>query len=218
LRIRRRIWWIAGLALLAAATAAYALRHEWQGDPEADVARLLEVLDLKSGSALGEVGAGSGRMTVVAARLLGPSGRVFSTEIEAKKVAEIEQAAAKGGLQNVTAILGGEKETKLPKDCCDGVFLRRVYHHFTDAAPLNASLYEALRPGGRLAVIDFAPKRLYFWLPRPSGVSPDRDGHGMPPGLLLEELARAGFVLDRQVNDWSAGDYCVVVRKPAAAN
>ena len=210
---RRRIRWIAVLALVAA-MSAYALRHEWQGDPEAEVARLMEVLELKPGSALGEVGAGSGRMTVIAARRLGPNGSVFSTEIEAKKVAEIEQAAAKARLQNVTAILGGEKETNLEADCCDGVFLRRVYHHFTDAAPLNASLFQALRSGGRLAVIDFAPNRLYFWLRRPSGVSPDRGGHGMPPGLLIAELTRAGFVLERQVEDWSAGDYCVVVRKP----
>ncbi len=211
---RRIIRWIAVFALVAAA-AVYALRPYWSGDPDAEVTRLLGMLSLHAGMTVAEVGAGSGRMSILMAQQLGPAGRVFSTELDSKDLERIRQAAAKAGAQNVTVIQAAEKETKLAAQCCDAIFMRKVYHHFSDPAAMNSSLFQALRPGGRLAVIDFAPRPWLFWLPRVKGAPDNRGGHGIAPALLIQELTAAGFAVERQIDDWPGFNYCVVARKPA---
>src|SRR5215472_6421332 len=98
---RRKLGW--GLVLLASAAvvvgglyglAVYRVTH-----PEAEVASLFRVLELKPGTTVAEIGAGQGRMTVAMARLVGPTGRVFATEIDAKLVAEIQKSTEAAGLK-----------------------------------------------------------------------------------------------------------------------
>ena len=67
--------------------------------------------------------------------------------------------AKKEGLTNVTVLEGGAATTNLPDACCDAVFLRLVYHHIIEIAPFNKSVYASLKPGGRLAIIDFVPEK-----------------------------------------------------------
>ena len=211
---RSRLKWALPVLVVVSGAALWAVWPYWTADPPAEVDRLLALLELKPGMAVAEVGAGDGRRTVLRAERLGPSSQVHSTELGSKELSRIRDAVAKGGLRNVTVVPGGEKETNLPKQCCDAIFMRRVYHHFTDPRALNASMLDALRPGGRLAVIDFAPRPWMFWLWRPEGVRADRGGHGMPPALLIQELTQAGFMVERRIADWPGRDYCVVARKP----
>ena len=84
--------------------------------------------------------------------------------------------------------------------------MRRTYHHFTRAADINKSLFAALRPGGRLAIIDFLSPRWLFFL-----------RHGIPRNAVAREVVAAGFVLDRRIDRWSPIDYCLVFRKPPPA-
>jgi len=91
--------------------------------------------------------------------------------------------------------------------------MRRVYHHFTDPAKEDASLFASLKPGGLLAVIDFPPGKG----PNPApvkGVPKNRGGHGMPKQLLIDELVAAGFQAMTSPAEWEGEDYCVVFRKP----
>lgn len=95
----------------------------------------------------------------------------------------------------------------MPPNCCDAIVLRRVYHHLTDPAGVNASLLRALRPGGVLAVIDFPPS---FFL--------SRGAFGVPAQTVISEVTGSGFALLRLIDDWPGrgplGSYCVVFRKP----
>lgn len=189
------------------------------GNPDVEAATLADLLDLQSGMTVAEIGAGKGAWTVRVAERLGPRGRMYSTEVDTSKLAGVEQAAREAGLENVTVLLGGNRETNLPAECCDAVFMVKVYHHFTEPAAMNASLYQALRPGGRLAVIDFAPSAWKFWLLRPDGVPEGRGGHGMPQQLLADEITAARFQLERIVDSWGTWPgwlYCAVFRKPEA--
>ncbi len=124
---------------------------------------------------------------------------------------EIEERARGAGLDNVTAILGTETDTMLPDGCCEAILLRMVYHHFTDPAPMRASLRRALRPGARLAVIDLRPRGDWRDLP---GV-PDRGGHGIRMDELVEEMTSDGFEVVAHHDEWNgSGDrYCVVFRR-----
>jgi len=214
---RRRRLLIVGIVLVAAAAGLAAILGPTQRRTEREAARIAEAMSLKPGWAVADVGAGDGRFTVELARRVGPQGRLLATEIDAKSLAEIRAGAARAGLRNVTALEGGERETKLPDACCDAILLRDVYHHITQPAAINASLFRALRPGGTLVVIDFEPGELLtLVVGKVKGVPADRGGHGMPRALLIREVTTAGFHTAREIPDWSwPGGYCVVFQRPA---
>ena len=214
----RKLRWLIGFLLVIGALGGiYGLDVYRNTHPEPEVARLFDLLGLKPGMTAAEIGAGEGRMTIDMARRLGPDGRVFSTDLGSEQVADIKNAVAKAGLQNVTAIEGASQSTNLPERCCDAIWMSKVYHHFTDPASMDASIVRALRPGGRLAVIEFAPSLRRFWLSLPEGVPPDRGGHGIPESVLVRELTAAGLRVEQAIDDWwifPDSRYCVVFRKP----
>jgi SAM-dependent methyltransferase len=98
--------------------------------------------------------------------------------------------------------------------CCDSAFLRGVYHHLTRPDAIDASLYRALKPGGKIAVIDFAPKLLLSWLFPVHGVPRDRGGHGVLRDIVVRELQNAGFRIEQQIERWPKGQYCIVATRP----
>jgi len=189
-----------------------------RGDAEAEVARMAELFELKPGMTVGEIGAGNGKMTVAMSRLLGPEGKVYSSDLNTERVADIRTAVTDRGLENVEVIEGRTAETDFPPACCDGIFMSKVYHHFTDPATMNRSLMNSLQPGGRLAIIDFEPTGWQLWLGHPEGVPENRGGHGITRSLVVSELTEAGFEIEHEIPGWWGGPFgrfCVIARKPA---
>jgi len=178
-------------------------------------AQLVEALALREGMRVADVGAGDGEWSEWLAEEVGSEGHVYATEIDAAHVERIERRARQGGLGNITAVLGQETDTALSDGCCDAILLRMVYHHLTRPAAMRASLWRALRPGGRVVVIDLPPRRDWRVLP---GV-PDRGGHGIRMGDLVEEMTSDGFEVVARYEDWNGtGDrYAVVFRRAASA-
>jgi predicted methyltransferase len=199
-------------ALLLGALALAACHGQDQDQKEAD--KLATLLNWKPGSVVAEIGAGDGGLTLAAAARVGPTGRVYTTELDPKKLAKLESLAAAQKAHNITAVKAGEAATNLPRECCDSIFIRRVYHHFTQPAPEDASLFQSLKPGGLLAVIDFPPGKGPGKLEAVKGVPKNRGGHGMPKQLLVDELTAAGFQALATPTDWPGEDYCLVFRRP----
>src|ERR1035437_2879256 len=110
--------------------------------------RLASELNWHEGSVVADIGAGRGELTLIAAKRVGASGQVYATELEPKKLALLEALAAKN--KNITALKAGESRTNLPTDCCESIFMRLVYHHFSKPAESDASLFRSLKPGGLL--------------------------------------------------------------------
>lgn len=111
-------------------------------------------------------------------------------------------------------VIGGAvSSTNLPDACCDALFSRVVYHHLTDPAAINADIRRALRPGGRLLIIDFEPGGIMNWIGRPE--TADRHGgHGTPKETVVREVTAAGFELVRGPASWRGRTYGVVFRRP----
>lgn len=174
-----------------------------------EMTRLREVLALEAGKVVADVGAGKGELTLALGSEVGSNGRVYSTEIDAKRLSRLRESAAGSRLGNVTVVEAHSSETGLPPGCCDAIVLRRVYHHLSDPSSINASLLRSLRPGGVLAVIDFPPP--FFW---------SRGSLGVPAKAVITELTGSGFELVRVIDDWPGrgplASYCVVFRKPLA--
>jgi precorrin-6B methylase 2 len=165
-----------------------------------EVPRLLTILELKPGMIVADIGAGFGAWTVAFARALGPSGRVYASDIGAQQLQILREAVARERLTNVTVLEAGERTANLPAVCCDAILIRDAYHHFTQPTDLLKSVAASLKPGGRLAVIDF-PTRPNTEVP--AGVPANRGGHGVPPEIVVGEVTAAGLRHVRTEATWS---------------
>ncbi len=177
-----------------------------EGDGESEVDRLAGLLEIQPGDAVADIGAGSGWLSIEIAGLVGEAGHVFATELSPQRRDDIREAVAAAGLDNVTVVEAGERETNLAPACCDAIFMRRVYHHVGDTAALNASIHATLKQGGRFVVIE-----LEF-----SGfLSPLRGWpHWTDDEQVVAEVTAAGLTHVTTV-DWPIGaHYAAIFRKP----
>jgi ubiquinone/menaquinone biosynthesis C-methylase UbiE len=179
-------------------------------DDAADAARLAELLAIGPGSVVADVGAGSGPLVPFMSTRVGAAGRVYATDVSPDRLAELRGLVSKESLTNVTVREGAAAHTNLPDGCCDALFMRLVYHHFGDPPAMNASLWRSLKPGGRLAVVEFAPQTGES---APPGQRNEGDRHGVMPATVINELKAAGFV-DVQEATWSPPGFAVVARRP----
>ena len=181
---------------------------------ENDVPQLMDVLKLKPGMTVADVGSGGGAFTVVIGKWIG-NGRVYATDITERALRLTRDYASKEGLTNVTVIQGAAGSTNLPPECCDALFMRDVYHHVTDVEAFNKSLFASLKAGGRLAILDFRPDPGSKLFP---GVPANREGHGIKPNLVEDELKAAGFTHVETIERWPPGDknplFLVLFTKP----
>jgi ubiquinone/menaquinone biosynthesis C-methylase UbiE len=177
----------------------------------AELDLIVEALRLEPGSVVADVGAGNGEWAVQLARHVGQEGHVWATEVEADEVEDIESRVLGASLNNVSVVLGDQSSSGLPPDCCDAILLRLVYHHFTRPVEMRASLRQALRPGGLLAIVDISPQSSWRELPD----VPDRGGHGIPVTDLIREMTTDGFEVVSRQDEWNgdADRYCVVFRR-----
>ena len=122
----------------------YAHRHE-----------IVAALNLVPGMAVADIGAGTGLFTRLFAEKVGSTGKVYAVDIAPRFLEHIAADAKKHNQNQVVTILGSQDSTNLPVNSVDLVFLSDVYHHLEQPEKTLASIHSALRPGGRLVVIEF---------------------------------------------------------------
>ena len=136
-----------------------------------------------------------------------------ATEIDDARLADIRQAITAARLSNVTVLEGAVSRTNLPDACCEALFHRAVCHHLTDPAAINADSFRALRPGGRLLIIDFEPGGILNWIGRPETAA-RHGGHGTSKETVMQEVTAAGFQVMRGPEPWRGRTYAVLFRRP----
>jgi ubiquinone/menaquinone biosynthesis C-methylase UbiE len=151
------------------------------------VDRVMDLLDLKPGKVVADIGAGGGWFSVRAARRVegrsknGKShGEVLAEDINPKYIDAIRQRAQKEGLTDIVPLLGTPDDPHLPPDSIDAALMLKVYHEIAHPETLLSHLHAAMRPGARFGIID-------------------RNGHGDDHGLdekiVRGEVERNGFRL-----------------------
>lgn len=157
-------------------------------DPERDAwqvpARVLEVLALAPDARVADIGAATGYFPVIFARAV-PEGVVYGVDIEPTLVNYLNLRARREGLDNLVALVCRPDDPCLPEPV-DLVFVCDTYHHIDDRVAYFSAVREALRPGGRLAIVDYRPGD---W---PAGPP---DAMKISAEQVQEELARAGYAL-----------------------
>lgn len=154
------------------------------------VERVMDLLGIKPGVVVADIGAGSGWFTVRAARRTGSAGKVYAVDINPDFLQHIRARAHKDGLQNIETILDKEDDPRLPAHSVDSVLLLKTYHEIAKPIPFLLNLRKALRPGARLGIIDRNGKG---------------DDHGIDAAVVIEEAAKAGLQLQGQY-DFVKGD------------
>jgi ubiquinone/menaquinone biosynthesis C-methylase UbiE len=212
---RARLWLTGGVATLAL------LAFLFQGElrlfvanqrPDAEAARLVEELKVSNGDTVAEIGSGSGALTVAVARAL-PNSRVYSTELDPDRLTDTREAVQRASLRNVDVREAAVEATNLPDGCCEAIFMRTVYHHFTSPRVMIAALQRALKPNGRLGIMEFEPRGIWQWFAVPDDV-PDRGGHGVPMDMLQREVTGdARFRHVRTVSGWAGPLYLMVFQR-----
>jgi ubiquinone/menaquinone biosynthesis C-methylase UbiE len=160
---------------------------------------VMDVLGIREGAGVADVGAGSGWFTVRAARRAGAGGTVYAVEINPEYLDHIEQRARREGLGNVKAVLGKEDDPALPERSVDAVLILKTYHEIARPVQLLRNLRRALRPGARVGIIDRQGQG---------------DDHGVARDVVVREAERAGYALAEE-HDFVKGDgmdYLLVFR------
>jgi ubiquinone/menaquinone biosynthesis C-methylase UbiE len=117
--------------------------------------RALDILKIPSGSTVADVGAGSGYMTAKLARRVGAAGKVYANDIQPEMLALLRERLAKEKITNVEPVLGTPDDPKLPASAIDLILMVDVYHEFQQPQIMLRHMHEALRPGGRLVLLEY---------------------------------------------------------------
>jgi ubiquinone/menaquinone biosynthesis C-methylase UbiE len=185
------------LAMSAGRTLAFhVLPLRWTGEAQ----RLARALDLTPRAVVAEIGAGDGEMAVEIARMTGESAVVYATELTAEQRADISRAASSAGISVLRVVAAEERSTGLPAVCCDAVYMRNVFHHIGDRTAYARELRKVVKPGGRLAIIDFTPATFFHLA----------GNHGVTPEEVIATMTSAGFRVERRVDDWGGGLFLVL--------
>jgi arsenite methyltransferase len=158
-------------------------RDDWQ-QPQ----RVIQALQIEPGAAIADLGAGSGYFTFRLAQAVGPSGRVYAVDVDEDMTRLIETKARERGVQTIEAVLAQPENPNLPQAAIDLVFTSNTYHHIEDRVRYFGGLRKALRPGGRLAIIEFNRQS---WL---TGLF----GHYTPGESIKQEMSQAGYRLTHE--------------------
>ena len=159
-------------------------RDEWQRPQQ-----ILDAMSIADAAVVADIGAGSGWFTVRLARRVGPNGRVYAQDVQPEMLAAITRRVQREGLANVRPVLGRGSDPHLPAGVAlDGVLVVGVVHEIEDRVTLFRNLGTALKPGGRLGVVDFRPGD--------SGPGPDADDR-VAAEVIEAEATRAGLRLLR---------------------
>ena len=177
--------------------------------------KLAALLELQPGATVADVGAGFGAWMSEFSRIVGPTGRVFATDVGAPQLKALRAWVERERMTNVTVLEGTVDSTNLPAGCCDAVLIRDVYHHLTNPDAIVRSMAAALKPGGRLALIDFPPSQ---GSSLPANVPKNRGGHGVPAEVVLKEVGQA-LTHVQTISPWAAPNqsqqlFLLLFRKP----
>ena len=185
--------------------AGWLEREEREREEQGSV--LLRELDIRPGMQVADIGAGTGWYARRLSPLVGPEGRVFAVDVQPQMVDMLRALAARPGLGNVVPVLGGERDPRLVESSIDLALMVDVYHELAWPAEMRDALLRALRPGGRLVLVEYRGE---------DDAVPIKPLHKMTEAQVRREVERPGLVWERTARGlpWQ---HVVVFRKQAAA-
>jgi ubiquinone/menaquinone biosynthesis C-methylase UbiE len=177
-------------------------RPEREREENPDLA--VRLLRIPRGATVADIGAGSGYFTVRLARAVGEKGRVYANDLQPGMLDLLRKNVARAGLSNVTPVLGTATDPNLPPDSIDLALMVDVYHEFSQPQVMLRRLRDALKTGGRLALLEYRAEDPQV---------PIRPEHKMTKAQVKLEVEFEGFRQQRVYDDlpWQ---HLIVFTKP----
>lgn len=165
---------------------------------------MLDALEIASGSTVADVGAGVGYHSLRLARRVGPDGRVLATDVQPQMIRMLKANAKAAKASNVEAILSTQRDAKLPAEEVDLILMVDVYHECSDPETLLDNLFRALKPGGRLVLVEFRGE---------DPEVPIRPEHKMTIDQARREVEPRGFAFQKSL-EFLPWQHIIIFEKP----
>jgi ubiquinone/menaquinone biosynthesis C-methylase UbiE len=189
--------------VMDASGAAWLDRPEREAEEKPDLA--LDLLELRPGMVVADVGAGTGYMSLRMARRVGPNGKVYANDLQPEMLQRLRANGQREKLENVETVLGTEADPKLPPNTMDLVLLVDVYHEFSQPQAMLDKIRESLKPDGRLVLLEYRKE---------DPKVPIRPEHKMSVAEVKTEVEAEGYKLDRVIEKLPR-QHIIIFRKAA---
>jgi arsenite methyltransferase len=157
-------------------------RDDWQ-QPE----QVIGALKIRPGAVIADLGSGSGYFTFRLAQAVGTGGKVYAVDIDPDMIRLVTKTAKEKSISNIEPILAKPDNPRLPKAALDLIFTSNTYHHIDDRIRYFSNLRQFLRPGGRIAIIEFDRRGWLQGLLR----------HYTPSEFIEREMDQAGYTVQQ---------------------
>jgi len=165
-------------------------RREREDEENPDLA--LRLLRIRKGATVADIGAGSGYITIRMAKIVGPMGKVYASDIQQGMLTLLQQNVAKAKLDNVVPVLGTIDDPKLPAESLDLAIMVDVYHEFSEPQKMLQRIRAALKPDGRLVLLEYRAE---------DAAVPILPDHKMTKAQVKLEVEHEGFKQSRVYDD-----------------
>jgi putative heme-binding domain-containing protein len=166
---------------------------------------LVNALEIPVGASLAEIGSGTGYFTWRLAEKVGPTGKVFAVDVQQKMLDLTAETIKKHRLSNVELVLGAENDPHLSPASLDLVLIAYAYHEFSEPEAMMTAVKRALKPDGRLAIIEFAEGHPFV---------PQDKAERMTINQIRAEIEPIGFELDRVLDLLPIQNGLVFTKRP----
>ncbi len=167
---------------------------EWKGrDKWQNTSEILKSLQLSSGMQVADIGCHEGYLTFKLAPIVGTQGMVYAVDVEQYKLDRLQRKLDDQDLNNVQAVLGDYDDPKLPANQLDAVVILDAYHEMDDYKEILSHVYQGLKPGGRLVLVEPIAKERVSWSRKRQA-----DKHEIAMRYALEDLKSAGFIISKK--------------------
>jgi ubiquinone/menaquinone biosynthesis C-methylase UbiE len=169
---------------------------------EENTSLLLKNLAVKPGMVVADIGAGSGYHSALLSKMVG-TGKVFAVDVEPEMIAYLNARIKQEKLSSIVPILSTEQKVSLPENTIDMMLLVDVYHEFSFPYEMALSMRAALKPGGKLVLVEFRAE---------DPTVPIKTIHKMSEAQAIKEFKAAGFAFDKNIDNlpWQ---HCMVFTK-----
>ena len=163
--------------------------------------RVMDIIGVRPGMVVAEIGAGRGRYVMPLADRVGAAGLVYAEDIDGQALKYLQQRCRRWNVGNVVAVLGDVTDPRLPAGQIDLIWIVSSYHHFSDPVSLMKRARAALKPDGRVAIGEWA-------------ATDQADTSGTTIEAITAQMKAAGFVRERIDDSFKANDFIIYIFKP----
>ncbi len=166
---------------------------------------MLRALKIPRGATVADVGAGAGYHSIRLARRVGPKGTVLATDVQPQMLEMLRNNAREAGITNIKRILANQTETRLPETMVDLILMVDVYHECADPESTLKGLFKALKPRGRLVLVEFRGE---------DPEVPIKPEHKMTVKQVRREVEPRGFIFKDSL-EFLPWQHVIIFEKPA---